>query len=160
PPTFARHLSANELRRAIVWLAAKNLLYPARPSGRADLPGPPDVPGLSVGLLADLILLEFLVQIAARRADHLGGLRDVPPVLAELADQEHPFGVLFELSQRPRLPSLAVARLLRRGKPAAPGRRPRGWRPDGLGQVGDVDGVAGGHDDHPLDRVPQLTDVA
>ena len=75
------------------------------------------MPGLSVGLLADLILLEFLVQIAARRADHLGGLRDVPPVLAELADEEHPFGVLFELSQRPRLPSLAVARLLRRGKP-------------------------------------------
>src|SRR4029077_5701701 len=43
---------------------------------------------LSIRLLRDLVLFELLVQIAARRADHFGRLRDVPPVLAQLADQE------------------------------------------------------------------------
>ena len=47
---------------------------------------------LPVRLLRDLVLLELLVEIAARRIDHLGGLGDVPAVLAELADQERPFG--------------------------------------------------------------------
>src|SRR5437763_16507706 len=57
----------------------------------------------AIQFLRDLILLEFLVQIAARRADHFGGLRDVPAVLAQLANQKHPLGVLLELAQRPGL---------------------------------------------------------
>src|SRR5262245_34305037 len=36
---------------------------------------------LSVDLLVDSVLLQFLVQVAARCPDHLGGLRDVPVVL-------------------------------------------------------------------------------
>src|SRR6185503_11992439 len=76
---------------------------------------------LPVGVLADLVLFELFVEVAARRADHFGGLRDVPAVLAQLADQEHPLGVLLELAQRPRL-RLAGAfggGGLRRGRPAA-----------------------------------------
>ena len=68
---------------------------------------------LSVGLLRDLILLELLVEVAARRADHFGGLRDVPAVLAQLADQIRALGVVLELAQRPRL------RLRRRRSPAS-----------------------------------------
>ena len=76
---------------------------------------------LSVGFLRDLVLLELLVQIAARRVDHLGGLRDVPAVLAQLADQERALGVLLELAQRAR-PS--PARRRRAGlAAAAPARR-------------------------------------
>src|SRR3954452_21173332 len=114
---------------------------------------------LAIRLLADLILFELLVEIAARRADHFGGLRDVPAVLAQLADQEHPLGVLLELPQRARPGGLAVARLLRRGRPAARGR-PCGRRSHGLRQIRDLDRIRTGHDDHPLDRVPQLADVA
>jgi hypothetical protein len=61
---------------------------------------------LAIGLLGDLILLEFLVQIAARRVDGLRGLRDVPAILAQLADEEGAFGVVFELAQRPGLRSI------------------------------------------------------
>jgi hypothetical protein len=89
------------LRRAIIWLAATIDSTPGRPVQPSCL---------SIRLLRDLILLELLVQIAARRADHLGRLRDVPPVLAQLAHQEIALGVLLELPQRPRLRRLAVAR--------------------------------------------------
>ena len=51
-----------------------------------------------VALLLDLILLELLVQIAARRIDHLGGLRDVPAVFPEPLHEERPLGDLLELS--------------------------------------------------------------
>src|SRR5207247_9620767 len=43
---------------------------------------------LSIGLLCYLVLLELLVEIAARRADDFRGLRDVPAVLAQLAHQK------------------------------------------------------------------------
>ena len=55
---------------------------------------------LSVRFLRDPVLFQFLVQIAARGADHFRGLRDVPAVLPELADQEGPLGRLLELAQR------------------------------------------------------------
>src|SRR4051812_19314837 len=116
------------------------------------------VPPSSVGLLADLILLELLVQIAARRADHFRRLRDVPAVLAQLADEEHALGVLLELAQGARLRRVAVTGLFRRGRSAAAG--PGTWRADGFRQVSEVDRVAAGHDDHPLDGVAQLADVA
>src|SRR5207244_2083081 len=79
--------AAQRRRRAIIWLAAKRQLYP----------------GLPVRLLRDLVLLQLLVEIAARRADDLGGLRDVPAVLAQLADEERALGAFLELAQRPRL---------------------------------------------------------
>src|SRR5207245_4877193 len=53
----------------------------------------------SVAFLRNLVLLQLLVQIAARRADHFGRLRDVPAVLAQLADEEHPLRVLLELDR-------------------------------------------------------------
>src|SRR6266851_2513906 len=58
-------------------------------------------PVLSVGFLADLVLLELLVEIAARCADHFGGLRDVPRILTKLADQKCSLGVFLELAQGP-----------------------------------------------------------
>ena len=55
---------------------------------------------LAIHLLRDSVLLQLLVQIAARRADHFRRLRDVPVVLAEFADEERPLGGLLELAQR------------------------------------------------------------
>src|SRR6185436_18590599 len=47
---------------------------------------PPESPSpLSVRFLRDAVLFQFLVEVAARRADHFRGLRDVPAVLPELA---------------------------------------------------------------------------
>ena len=57
----------------------------------------------SVCLLLDPVLLQLLVEIAARRADDLSGLRDVPVVLAQLADEERALGRFLELSQRAAL---------------------------------------------------------
>src|SRR5712691_11891103 len=154
-------------RTAVVWLAAKTQLYtlgsglrvaharPTRPTRPPDLP---DLPDLPVRLLADLVLLQLLVQIAARRTDDLGGLRDVPAVLPQLADQEHAFGVFLEFAERPQLHVGGVAAALRRRKRCGTARG--GRRPDALGQVGQIDRVAAGHDDQPLDGVAQLADVA
>src|SRR5262249_3639293 len=50
-----------------------------------------------VVILTDPVLFELLVQIAARRADDFGRLRDVPAVLAQLVDEECPFGGFLEL---------------------------------------------------------------
>ena len=58
-------------------------LRTARASTRRHRPAP-----LAVLLLDDLVLLELLVEVAARRVEHLGGPRDVPAVLAQLLDQE------------------------------------------------------------------------
>ena len=55
---------------------------------------------LSVRLLTDRVLLELLVQVAARRADDFGGLRDVPRVLAEFLHQPRALGRFLELAQR------------------------------------------------------------
>src|SRR5437867_3711354 len=54
---------------------------------------------LSVGFLRDLILLELLVEIAARGIDRLGGLRNIPAVLAQLGDQVRTFGAVLEFAQ-------------------------------------------------------------
>src|SRR5713226_7169467 len=72
---------------------------------------------LPVRVLADLVLLQLLVQIAARRADHFGRLRDVPAVLAQLADEEHPLRVFLELPQRAHFRRIVVAGRLRRDRP-------------------------------------------
>ena len=69
---------------AVVWLTATFALYIGQrwPTARVRHPRQPC--RLPVRLLRDLILLELLVQVAARRVDDFGGLRDVPPVLAQL----------------------------------------------------------------------------
>src|SRR5579871_185143 len=112
---------------------------------------------LSVVLLRDLVLFELLVQIAARRVDDLGGLRDVPAVLAQLRHQKRALGVVLELAQRARLRRVGVADRFRRGGTAC-WRHAR--RSDQFGQIGHVDRIAAGHDDQPFDGVPQLADVA
>ena|SRR6185369_14657438 len=55
---------------------------------------------LAIDLLRNPVLLQLLVKVAARRADDFGGLRDVPVVLAQLANEERPLGGLLELAQR------------------------------------------------------------
>src|SRR5436190_2627678 len=107
---------------------------------------------LAVRLLRNLILLEFLVEIAPRRVDDFGGFRDVPAVLAEFPDQERALGVVFELAQRPRPRGVRIARRLRRDR--------RARRSHDVRQIRDVDGVAAGHDDQALHRIAQLADVA
>src|SRR5262245_9434175 len=54
---------------------------------------------LSVDFLFDAVLFELLVQIAARRVDDLGGLRDVPGVLSQLLHKISPFGCVLERAQ-------------------------------------------------------------
>jgi hypothetical protein len=54
---------------------------------------------LPVYLLLDSVLFELFIQIASRRIQRFGGLRNVPVVLAELLDEERAFGGLLELSQ-------------------------------------------------------------
>ena len=110
--------------RTIVCLAAKRRLYCARLKPRATPSATSEArhrarhrarhpSDSSVGLLRDLILLEFLVQIAARGVDHLGGLRDVPPVLAKLRDEKRALGVVLELPKRSRFVWSASARIER-----------------------------------------------
>src|SRR5688572_10266126 len=118
PPTCAFGL-----RRAVVWLTATFHCTPA---------------GLAVGVLRDLILLQLLVQIAPRGVDDFRGLRDVPPILAQLGHEVCALGVVLELAERASLRGLAAAGRLRPGKPA---RRRRGA--DDVRQIGDLDGVAG-----------------
>ena len=77
-------------------------LYPELERRRRDI-APKREGGLAVGFLGDLILLEFLIEIAAGRIDDFGGLRDVPAILAQLADEKRTLGVVLELAQRSRL---------------------------------------------------------
>src|SRR5204863_6594104 len=112
-------------RWAIVQLAANSQLYNGRTGGTGGMgrmallpagPAHPARPALSpVRVLSNLVLLEFLVKIAARRPDHLGGLRDVPAVFAQLGDQERSLGVLLELPQRAR-PVRVAFRSFRRSR--------------------------------------------
>src|SRR5215470_19859685 len=69
-------------------------LYPEPDRPSAEREG-----GLTVGFLGDLILLEFLIEIAAGRIDDFSGLRDVPAILAQLADEKRTLGVVLELAQ-------------------------------------------------------------
>ena len=71
-------------------------LEPERPSAERE-------GGLTVGFLGDLVLLEFLIEIAAGRIDDFSGLRDVPAILAQLADEKRTLGVVLELAQGSRL---------------------------------------------------------
>src|SRR5262249_43862085 len=103
---------------------------------------------LSIGLLADSVLLEFLVEIAARRPDDFRRLRDVPVVLTELADEKRPLGRLLELAQRARALLFAVA---------GGGAR---LDADDVAQVVGVDRVAGRHDDQTLGGVLETAAVA
>ena len=73
---------------------------------------------LPVRLLRDLVLLELLVEVAARRVDDFGGLRDVPAVLAQLGDQVRALGVSLNSRSVPRL------RRRRIRAPASARRRP------------------------------------
>ena len=73
-------------------------LYPEPDRPSAEREG-----GLTVGFLGDLILLEFLIEIAAGRIDDFSGLRDVPAILAQLADEKRTLGVVLELAQGSRL---------------------------------------------------------
>src|SRR5205085_6193553 len=72
--------------------ASQPLTLSPEPSALSPHPYPCHLP---VGFLGDLVLLEFLVQIAARRVDDFGGLRDVPPVLAELRDEIGALGTVL-----------------------------------------------------------------
>src|SRR5262245_52110817 len=54
---------------------------------------------LTVDFLFDAVLFELLVEIAARRVDDLGGLRDVPGVLSQLLHEISPFGCVLERAQ-------------------------------------------------------------
>ena len=98
-----------------------------QPSASPALPPScPALPALPVRFLRDLILLELLVQVAARRVDHFGGLRNVPAVLAKLRDQVRALGVVLELAERAGLRRRAAV-----GAPgfAAAGRPARARRP-------------------------------
>src|SRR5207247_10325844 len=81
-PTYLRHPAAPD--------------YPARPAL------------LSVRLLRDLVLFELLVEIAPRRADDLRRLRDIPPVLTQLAHEKSALRVFLELPESSRLHRLAI----------------------------------------------------
>src|SRR5713226_3130252 len=48
----------------------------------------------------DSVLLDLLVQIRSRRVDGLGGLGNVPSVLAEFREDERLLRFIFELLQR------------------------------------------------------------
>src|SRR5205814_7346785 len=76
-------------------------------AGRAGKAGGPRP--LPVRFLRDLILLEFLVEVAPWCIDGFGGLGDVPPVLPELGDEVAALGRVLELAQRRRLPGLRRA---------------------------------------------------
>ena len=55
---------------------------------------------VSLFFALDPVLLELLVEVAARGVDDLGGLGDVPAGLAELFEQEGFLGPLLELAER------------------------------------------------------------
>src|SRR5690242_474725 len=54
---------------------------------------------LPICFLLDVVLLELLVEVAARRVDHFRRLGDVPVVFPKLVDEERAFGHLFELAE-------------------------------------------------------------
>ena len=77
-----RHSRASAVARhaAVIRFAAASIAYPS----------------VSCEML---VLLELLVEVAARRVDHLGRLRDVPAVLAQLGHQVRPLRAGLELVQ-------------------------------------------------------------
>src|SRR5207248_9152320 len=66
----------------------------------ADCDGPlSQANRLAVDFLLDSVLFQFFIEIAARRIERLGGLRDVPVVVAQLLDEERALGGFLELAQ-------------------------------------------------------------
>src|SRR5262249_10346777 len=117
----------------------------SRASSAAGVIARPPRSTSAVLLLADLVLLELLVQVRARGADGGGGRGDVPGVLLELAHQERSLGGLLEVAERPR--GRRRRRLL---------TRPPQHLPEVLG----ADFVVLDHDEQALHRVLELADVA
>src|SRR5215510_9199566 len=109
---LSSRLRAFGARRAIVWLTATTPLWlKAQGSGlrpeRRPLSPKSELP---VYFLLDSVLFQLLVEIAPRRIQRLGGLRNVPVVLAELLNEERAFGGLLELSQCARCRCRAARR--------------------------------------------------
>src|SRR5258708_39866598 len=100
-----------------------------------------------IPLLRDGVLLELLVEVAARRADDLGGLGNVPGVLPELLDEKLTLGGLLELAQGPG-GEVTVAGFRRGGGP--------GLDPNDVAEVVGVDRIPRRHDQQALDGVSQL----
>ena len=80
-PSFSQRRSSDRLRHTSVTQKGSGLKSSALP----------------VRLLPYRVLLELLVEVASRRADHLGRLRDVPAVLAQLLHEIRALGGFLEL---------------------------------------------------------------
>src|SRR5260370_26096727 len=100
----------------------------------------------AVLFLANLVLLELLVQVGPRGADGGGGGRYIPFALAQFLDQEGSLRRLLEISER--------GRCVCRGRTAV--RRTTQY----LGQVLNPDFLALNHDEEALHRVLELPHVA
>src|SRR5262249_15586822 len=94
----------------------------------------------------DLVVLDLLVEIRARRLDDLGRAADVPAVLAETGDEELALGELLEVGKGRQLET-AVRDLGR-------------LHPDLGRQIACVDRIGVRHDEDALDEIAQLADVA
>src|SRR5512132_3883325 len=94
---------------------------------------------LPVTLLTDAVLLQLLVEIAPRRTDHLGRLRDVPVVVAKLADEKRALGRFLELAESAGTILFII------------GWRALRFKADNVAQIVHVDRVSRRHDDQPLD---------
>ena len=64
---------------------------------------PSPVTRLGVLLPRDLVVLDLLVQVGARRVDHFRRPADVPAVLAQFRNEELALGVFLELRKRGEL---------------------------------------------------------
>ncbi len=94
--------------------------------------------------MADLVLLELLVEVASGGADNLSGLRDVPTVVAEFLHEKGALARFFELFERTRF---GLRGLLFLGES------------DAVRKIGDVNVIARRHDEDALDGITKLADV-
>src|SRR5689334_9001921 len=123
-----------------------------------------DIVPLTVSFLPDRVLFELLVEIAPWRPDHLRGLRDVPPVLAQFFDQIRTLGRFLELPQRSRVTTTPTGGTSRSCTTSRTRRTSRTCRTDGgrshpatlvrsdaFRQIGDINhvAIAAAHDDEP-----------
>src|SRR5215510_7174221 len=114
---------------------------------------------LAVDFLFDSVLFELLVQIAAGRVDDLGGLRDVPGILAQLLHEIRPLGGVFERSKRCRACRLSVSALRCRCRLDGWGSIRVAVAHIGRQIIGAYD-IGWRHDHQPLDGVAQFANVA
>src|SRR5688500_6552302 len=99
----------------------------------------------AASLALDVVLLDLLVEIRARRIDRFSGLRDVPSVFAQFRENERLLRFVLELLERVE---------------AHAAGDDVGRRTEELSrQIGDVDRIRGHHDDQPLDEIADLADV-